>query len=102
MSDTGFPPLLKLRSEPRSLLSRVLLVGGAILCFIFGIFGWLLPIVTGIPFYLLGLILLGMASPGVRDRINRAEAKLSPRWRRLLRAGLAKIPFRKLRETVRR
>jgi hypothetical protein len=102
MKHPDFPPLLNIRSKPRSLISRVLLVGGAILCFVFGIFGWLLPVITGIPFYILGLILLGMASPGMRDWINRAEAKLSPRWRRLLRAALAKIPFRKLRETVRR
>ena len=102
MSSSSFPPLLKIRSKPRSLISRLLLVGGAILCFVLGILGWLVPVVTGIPFYVLGLILLGMASSGVRNWINRTETKLSPRWRRLLRAGLAKIPFRKLRETVRR
>jgi uncharacterized membrane protein YbaN (DUF454 family) len=79
----------------------VLLVAGAILCFVFGILGWLVPVVTGIPFYVLGLILLGMASPSVQNWINRTETKLSPKWRRLLRAGLAKIPFRKVRESER-
>jgi uncharacterized membrane protein YbaN (DUF454 family) len=102
MTGTTFSPLLKIRKTPRSLLSRVLLVSAAVLCFVLGILGWLVPVVTGIPFYVLGLVLLGMASSSVRDWINRAEARLSPKWRRLLRAGLAKIPIRKVRESVKR
>lgn len=101
MSGSSFPPLLNTRSEGRSLLTRVLLVAGAILCFVIGILGWLVPVVTGIPFYVLGLILLGMASSSVRNWINRSESRLSPKWRRLLRAGLAKLPFRKVGKSVR-
>ena len=97
----SFPPLLRIRKTQRSFLTRVLLVGGAILCLVFGILGWLVPVVTGIPFYVLGLILLGMASSGVRNWINRAEARLPPRWRKLLRNGIAKIPIRSVRENVR-
>ena len=100
MAGTSFPPLLRIRKTRKSLLSRVLLVGAAILCFIAGILGWLLPVITGIPFYVLGLILLGMASSSVRDWINRSEAKLPPRWRKLLRNGIARIPIRKVRESV--
>ena len=102
MSGTAFPPLLKIRKTRRSLIARVLLVIGAVLCFVLGILGWLVPVITGIPFYVLGLVLLAMASSSVRDWINRAEAKLSPKWRKLLRAGLAKIPLRKVRESVKR
>ena len=97
----SFPPLLRIRKTQRSFLTRVLLVGGAILCLVFGILGWLVPVVTGIPFYVLGLILLGMASSSVRNWINRAEARLPPRWRKLLRNGIAKIPIRSVRENVR-
>jgi len=97
----SFPPLLRIRKTQRSFLTRVLLVGGAILCLVVGILGWLVPVVTGIPFYVLGLILLGMASSGVRNRINRAEARLPPRWRKLLRDGIAKIPIRSVRDNVR-
>ena len=97
----SFSPLLRIRKTQRSLLTRVLLVGGAILCLVFGILGWLVPVVTGIPFYVLGLILLGMASSGVRNWINRAEARLPPRWRKLLRDGIARIPIRSVRENVR-
>jgi ABC-type uncharacterized transport system permease subunit len=100
MTDAKLPPLLKIRRTRRSLLKRLLLIGAAILCFITGIFGWLIPVVTGIPFYLAGLILLAMASPRVLEWINRAEARLSTKWRRRLRAGLAKVPIRKVRESV--
>ena len=102
MSGSTFPPLLKIRNSRRSLIARVLLVIGAVLCFVLGILGWLVPVVTGIPFDVLGLILLGMASSSVRDWINRAEAKLSPKWRKMLRDTLAKIPLRKVRESVKR
>lgn len=97
----SFRPLLRIRKTQRSFLTRVLLVGGAIVCLVLGILGWLVPVVTGIPFYVLGLILLGMASSGVRNWINRAEARLPPRWRKLLRNGIAKIPIRSVRENVR-
>lgn len=70
------------------------------LCFVVGIFGWLLPVVTGIPFYIVGLILLGMASPRVIEKVNAAEAKLSPKWRQRLRDGLEKIPIKKVRDSV--
>ena len=95
-----FPPLLKFRRKKQPMWTRVLLIGGAVLCFVVGIFGWLLPVITGIPFYIVGLILLGMASPRVIEKVNSAEAKLSPKWRQRLRDGLEKIPIKKIRDSV--
>jgi hypothetical protein len=97
---SDYPPLLQPRGQKHPLWRRVLLVAGALLCFVVGVFGWLLPVVTGIPFYIVGLILLGMASPRVIEWINRAEASLSPRWRGKLRMGLDKIPFKGLRKGI--
>lgn len=100
MAAREFPPLLKRRRQNQPLWKRVLLIGGAVLCFLVGILGWLVPVITGIPFYITALILLGLASPRVVDWINSAEAKLSPKWRKRLRAGLEKIPIKKLRDSV--
>jgi hypothetical protein len=100
MTENTLPPLLRTSRGPQSLWRRILLISGALGCFLLGIFGWLLPVVTGIPFYVAGLVLLGIASPPVRRWINRIEARLPLRWRRLLRAGLDKIPFRKVRENL--
>jgi hypothetical protein len=100
MSDDNFPPLLRIRRTRRSPVKRVLLIGAAVLCFGAGILGWLVPVITGIPFYIAGLILLAMASPRVLEWINQAEARLSPKWRKRLREGLRKIPIKRLRESV--
>jgi uncharacterized membrane protein YbaN (DUF454 family) len=98
MSGPTYPPLLRIRKTRRSLFSRIFLVAGALVCFVLGIVGWLLPVVTGIPFYVLGLVLLSMASSGISDWINRAESRLSPRYRKLIRDALARIPIRRVRE----
>jgi len=100
MAITEYPPLIKLRGTRQPVWKRVLLVGGAVLCFVVGVLGWLVPVITGIPFYIMGLILLGMASPRVIEWVNHAEARLSPKWRKRLRAGLRKIPIRKVRESI--
>lgn len=49
--------------------------------FALGVVGWLVPVVTGIPFYILGLVTLGIASPGVARHINAWEQRRSPRVR---------------------
>lgn len=100
MNDAEFPPLLKIATGRQSWWHRLLLVGGALLFFVLGIFGWLVPVVTGIPFYVAGLVLLGMASPSVRRWINRTEARLSPRWRKGIRDAVRKVPIRKVRDSV--
>ena len=100
MPVTEFPPLIRIRRARRPVWKQVLLIGGALLCFVVGVLGWLVPVITGIPFYVMGLILLGMASPRVLEWVNRAEARLSPKWRKRLRDGLRKIPIRKIRDTI--
>jgi hypothetical protein len=101
MEDPEFPPLLKVTSGRQPWWRRVLLIGGALLLFALGIFGWLVPVVTGIPFYVAGLVLLGIASPSVRRWINRTEARLSPGWRKGIRDTVRKVPIRKVRDSVR-
>jgi hypothetical protein len=61
---------------PPPLWKRVLCVIGAVILFALGIVGWLIPVVTGIPFYALGLVLLGISSQRVREWINHAERRL--------------------------
>jgi hypothetical protein len=94
-------PLLRFPRSRQPLWKRVLYFIGAALAFALGIVGWLLPVVTGIPFYILGLLLLAKASDRTVKWINRAEAKLPPRRRRQLRALLKKIPSRWLQESLR-
>jgi uncharacterized membrane protein YbaN (DUF454 family) len=60
----------------RPLWARALCVAGAMVCFVLGVIGWLIPLVTGLPFYALGLILLGMASARAARWINRLDRRL--------------------------
>jgi hypothetical protein len=85
------PDLLRTGAPP-PLWTRVLCVIGAVILFALGIVGWLIPIVTGIPFYALGLVLLGMSSQRVRKWINQAERRLPIHWRRRLRAAIRRLP----------
>jgi hypothetical protein len=95
------PDLLEERTTRRPTWVRVLCIIGAVLLFILGIAGWLIPVITGIPFYIAGLVLLGMASDRARGWINRLERKLPHRWRWNLRRGLHKLPSEKIRGAVR-
>lgn len=74
---------------------------GAGVFFLLGVLGWLVPVVTGIPFYLVGLVLLGMASDRVLGWINRLERTLPVGWRLALRRGLRRIPSERIRRRVR-
>lgn len=79
--------------EPRgehSVLRRLLWGLGSLVCFVLGIIGWLVPVITGIPFYILGLALLSKAVPPVGRWINRRERRWSLSWRLLLRPKLRK------------
>jgi hypothetical protein len=94
------PDLLAPHDKKRPAWVRVACFTGAFVFFLLGMVGWLIPVVTGIPFYLVAVVLLGMASDGVLDEINRLERKLPYRWRRGLRRALGKIPSR-MRRLVR-
>ncbi len=75
------PPLLKIHTDPRPLVARVALLFGAALFFALGIVGWLIPVVTGIPFYIVAFAMLGAASRRTARWLNRAETHLPYRWR---------------------
>ena len=81
---------LRKREEKRSVGGRVLFLAGAGLCFLLGIVFWLIPVVTGVPFYILGLILLAGASERVRNLLNRGERRFPRRFRLRLREWMRK------------
>ena len=91
------PDLLTPHGRSRPLWVRALCLAGAFVFFVLGLAGWLIPVVTGIPFYLVAIALLGMASDRALMAINRLERKLPHRWRVALRRVLGKLP-----RTVRR
>ena len=74
-SPPELPDLLPSRVK-RALWVRALCVAGAVVCFALGVVGWLIPVVTGLPFYAIGLLLLGMASGRVARWINRMDRRL--------------------------
>ena len=59
-------------------------------CIVLGIVGWLVPVVTGLPFYAAALVLLAVASERVRGWINRLERRLPRAVRRALRRAVGK------------
>jgi hypothetical protein len=93
------PELLRPGREGRPVVVRMLLLLAGIVFMILGVIGWLLPVVTGIPFYVVGVVLLATASVTVRRWINGWERKLSHRKRLGLRKLLRKIPNERLRSS---
>jgi hypothetical protein len=94
------PDLLRTDRKPAPLWRRVLYLVGAGLAFVAGIVGWLVPVVTGIPFWIAGIVLLALAVPKTALLLNALERKLPDRLRRGLRRGIAKVPIKRLREAV--
>ena len=82
------PDLVNADRRDRSPLARLGLLLLALLLFVLAIVGWLVPIVTGVPFWIAGFLALGMASPRAGRWINRMEGRLPYRWRLLLRPKL--------------
>lgn len=60
----------------RPLWLRALCIAGALVFFVLGVIGWLIPVMTGLPFYAVGLLLLGMASSRAAGWINRMDRRL--------------------------
>lgn len=80
-----FDPIMLEDRKARTPVRRVLLAGLGVLCMGLGVVGWLVPVITGVPFYVAGLLLLGKASPWFAHQINRLEAHLPVKLRRALR-----------------
>lgn len=81
------PDLVRISVEGRPLWLRIVMVAGVVVCFALGVVGWLVPVVTGVPFYVLGLVLLAKVSRRAGRRINAWERRLPPKLRRWLRPG---------------
>jgi hypothetical protein len=92
---TAHRPLPDLFREPdrrHPVWLRILFLAAALLCFAAGVVGWLIPVVTGLPFYAVGLVFLGLASDRVRRWVNRFERRRAEATRRKIRSLLARIP----------
>jgi hypothetical protein len=94
------PDLLRERDGSHPFWLRIIFMGAALVCFALGVVGWLIPVITGIPFYAAGLIFLGLASDRTRRFINRMERRLSESTRRKIRRMIAKVPGRWVRGLV--
>jgi hypothetical protein len=92
------PDLLPARKKERSLAFRVLCIVGAIVLFVLGIVFWLVPVITGIPFYIAAAVLLAVASERARGWVNSLERKLPRGFRIKLRRGMRKIPIRSIQD----
>jgi hypothetical protein len=94
------PDLLRAPDGRHPFWLRVVFLGAAVVCLALGVVGWLIPVMTGIPFYAAGLVFLGLASDRTRRFINRMEHRLSENTRRRMRRVIAKIPGRWVRDLV--
>lgn len=74
--DKEFGPFLDEDRPMGHPVLRVLYLLAGLLCMVLGVVGWLVPIITGIPFYVLGAWLLGLSSRRARHGINALETKL--------------------------
>jgi hypothetical protein len=63
-----------------------------------GLLLWPVPVATGLPFHVGGLLLLGMASRRVARALNRWERRLPDRCSRPLRRVVASVRARFHRE----
>lgn len=88
------PDLLPEQRTERGLIVRIGLLVATGILFVLAIVFWLVPVVTGIPFWILGLITLGMASRRAARWINARERRLPRKLRLALRPRLR----RELRE----
>jgi len=88
------PDLLSEERTERGPLLRVALLVATAVLFVLAIIFWLIPVLTGIPFWILGFVTLGMASRRAARWINARERRLPRKVRLMLRPKLR----RELRE----
>src|SRR5262245_35338442 len=79
------PDLIRTDGPQRTAVVRIVLLVAAGFFFVLGVVGWLVPVVTGIPFYVLAAICLGMADRRFARWINKHERRLPAKVRHLLR-----------------
>ena len=81
-------PLLPEGPRSHSTVTRVGLLIASAVFLALGVIFWLIPVLTGIPFYVLSLITLSMASRRAARFLNRGERRLPYRFRRWMRLVL--------------
>jgi len=81
-------PLLPEGPRSHSTITRVGLFAASGVLFLLGVIFWLIPVATGIPFYILAVITLSMASSRAARLLNRGERRLPYRFRRWMRLML--------------
>lgn len=91
-SRTPLPDLFREPERRHPTWLRILFVAVALVFFAAGVVGWLIPVVTGLPFYAVGLVFLGLASDRARRWVNRLERRLAEGTRRKIRSYLARVP----------
>ena len=84
----ALPDLLSEERTDRGPLLRVALLVATAVLFVLAIIFWLIPVLTGIPFWILGFVTLGMASRRAARWINARERRLPHKLRLLLRPRL--------------
>ncbi len=94
------PDLLREHEGHRHLWLRLVYGLAGLVCVAAGIAGWLIPVMTGLPFYAAALVFFGLASDRVRRGINRLERRLAETSRQKLRRTLAKVPGRWVRRLI--
>ena len=94
------PDLLRAQDGRHPFWLRIVFLAVALVCLALGVVGWLIPVMTGIPFYAAGLVFLGLASDRTRRFINRMERRLSEKSRRRIRRVIAKVPGQWVRGLV--
>jgi uncharacterized membrane protein YbaN (DUF454 family) len=94
------PDLLRQQDGRHPFWLRIFFLVAAMVCFVAGVVGWLIPVVTGVPFYVAGLVFLALASDRMRRLINRLERRLAESTRMRLRRALARLPGRWVRELI--
>ena len=99
-SSTPLPDFLREQNGRHPFWLRLCFLAAALVCFVLGVVGWLIPVITGIPFYAAGLVFLGLASDRTRRFINRMERRLSENTRRKIRRLIGKVPGRWVRDLV--
>ncbi len=84
-AESVLEPLIRERKTEHGVWTRIGLLLASGVFFALGVVGWLVPVITGVPFYVLGFITLGMASRRVAHFVNRQEARLPHKYRVFLR-----------------
>ena len=100
---TSRAPLPDLFREPERrhpIWLRILFVAVALACFAAGVVGWLIPVITGLPFYAIGLVFLGLARVRVRRWLMRLDRRLAEGTRSKIRSYLARVPGGWMRRLV--